>query len=183
MSSSSGSRETGLQPVLTPDDLAAYMTAQGIDARLVRDLGDTRTVPLAAIALGVDVDQVIKSLLFLVRLPDRPADPQPVLVIVGGQRLVDYRALAAYFGVSRKKARMAAAEAVLAILGYPAGGVPPFGHRTRVPAIIDAALLAGQVGDGTILYGGGGDEGTMLEITLAELLRVVQPDVLSVSSA
>jgi len=168
---------------LTPDDLGAYIAAQGIDAQLVPGLGDTRTVPLAAEALGVASDQIIKSLLFLVRLPERADDPQPVLVIVGGERLVDYRALAAHFGVSRKRVRMASADAVLAILGYPAGGVPPFGHRTTVPAIVDAALLEGHVPAGRTLYGGGGDEGTMLRITLAELLRVVQPEPVRLSSA
>jgi prolyl-tRNA editing enzyme YbaK/EbsC (Cys-tRNA(Pro) deacylase) len=178
-----GSKQNGFTTSLTPDDLEAYITTEGIDARLVRGLGDTRTVPLAAAALGVGADQIIKSLLFLLHLPDRPAGPQPVLVIVGGERRVDYRALAAHFGVSRKKVRMAAADVVLAVLGYPAGGVPPFGHRTKVPAIIDAALLASQADDRATVYAGGGDEGTMLEITLAELLRVVQPEVLDLTSA
>lgn len=183
MSSSLGSTQPGGALVLTPDDLETYITTEGIDAGLVRDLGDTRTVPLAAAALGVGADQIIKSLLFLLRLADRPAGPQPVLVIVGGERRVDYKALATHFGVSRKRVRMAAADAVLDLLGYPAGGVPPFGHRTKVPALIDAALLAAQPEDRAPVYGGGGDEGTMLEITLAELLRVVQPEILNLTSA
>jgi prolyl-tRNA editing enzyme YbaK/EbsC (Cys-tRNA(Pro) deacylase) len=167
---------------LSPDDLQTYIDQEGIAARLVRDLGDTRTVPLAAEALGVETDQIIKSLLFLVKLPQRKDSPQPVLVIVGGERRVDYRAIAARFGVSRKKVRMASAEVVLEVTGYPAGGVPPFGHRTAVPAILDAALAAVPQGDRATVYGGGGDEGTMLEITVSELLRVVQPEVLSISS-
>jgi prolyl-tRNA editing enzyme YbaK/EbsC (Cys-tRNA(Pro) deacylase) len=183
MSSSLGSKRNGSTSALTPDDLEAYLTSEGIEARLVRDLGDTRTVPLAAAALGVEADRIIKSLLFLVRLPGQPGVPQPVLVIVGGERRVDYRALGAHFDVSRKKVRMAAADVVLALLGYPAGGVPPFGHRAQVPVIVDAALLAAQADDCTTVYGGGGDEGTMLEITLAELLRVVQPEVLDLTSA
>ncbi len=167
---------------LSPNDLQAYMDEKGIAARLVRGLGDTRTVPLAAAALGVEPEQIIKSLLFLVHLPERQGGPQPVLVIVGGERRVDYRAIAARFGVSRKKVRMAAADVVLEVTGYPAGGVPPFGHHSVVPAILDAAILAGSPADAATVYGGGGDEETMLEITLAELLRVVQPELLSVSS-
>jgi prolyl-tRNA editing enzyme YbaK/EbsC (Cys-tRNA(Pro) deacylase) len=46
---------------------------------------------------------------------------------------------------------------------------------------MDAALVGQQSGQATV-YGGGGDERTMLEITLAELLRVARPEVLSVSS-
>jgi prolyl-tRNA editing enzyme YbaK/EbsC (Cys-tRNA(Pro) deacylase) len=182
MVSSSMSGQDGPDPVLTPDDLEAYIVTEGIAARLVRGLGDTRTVPLAAAALGVEVHQIIKSLLFLLRLPDRPSSPQPVLVIMDGSHRVDRRAIAAHFGVSRKRVRFASAEAVLALLGYPAGGVPPFGHRTKVPAIMDAALLAQQAGEHGMVYGGGGDETTMLEITVAELQRVVRPEILSVSA-
>ena len=182
MVSSSMSGQVGPVPVLTPDDLEAHIATEGIAARLVRGLGDTRTAPLAAAALGVEAHQIIKSLLFLVRLPDRPASPQPVLVIIDGKHRVDHRAIAAHFGVSRKRVRLASADEVLAVLGYPAGGVPPFGHRTKVSAIMDAALLALQPSDRATVYGGGGDESTMLETSVAELLRVVQPEILSVSS-
>jgi prolyl-tRNA editing enzyme YbaK/EbsC (Cys-tRNA(Pro) deacylase) len=181
MASSSMSGEVRPGPVLKPEDLQAYIAAEGIAARLLCDLGDTSTVPLAAAALGVGVQRIIKSLLFLVRLPDPSASPQPVLVVIGGPHQVDHRAIAARFGVSRKRVRLASAEEVLAILGYPAGGVPPFGHRTKVPVLMDAALVGQQSGQATV-YGGGGDERTMLEITLAELLRVARPEVLSVSS-
>jgi prolyl-tRNA editing enzyme YbaK/EbsC (Cys-tRNA(Pro) deacylase) len=174
---------TGPEPaLLTPDDLQAYITKEGIAAQLVRGLGDTSTVPLAAQALGVDPEHIVKSLLFLVQLMQRKDHPQPVLVIAGGERRVDYRAIGARFGVSRKKVRMASADVVLAVTGYPAGGVPPFGHRTPIPVFLDAALLAHQAGGDATVYGGGGDEGTMLQVTVSELLRVVQPEVLSVSS-
>jgi prolyl-tRNA editing enzyme YbaK/EbsC (Cys-tRNA(Pro) deacylase) len=166
---------------MSPEDLQAYIITEGITARLVRDLGDTRTVPLAAEALGVRPEQIIKSLLFLVKLPERKESLQPVLVIVGGDCRVDYRAIGARFGVSRKKVRMASAEVVLEVTGYPAGGVPPFGHRTPIPVMVDAALLAGQAAEDATVYGGGGDEGTMLEVTVAELLRVLHPEVLRLS--
>jgi prolyl-tRNA editing enzyme YbaK/EbsC (Cys-tRNA(Pro) deacylase) len=161
--------------------LEAYIATQGIAAQLVRGLGDTRTVQLAAAALGVEADRIVKSLLFLVRLPDQPASRQPVLVIVDGMHRVDRKAIAAHFGVSRKKVRLASAEEVRAVLGYPAGGVPPFGHRTKVSAILDSALLALDGSDRATVYCGGGDETTMLESSVAELLRVVQPTVLAVS--
>jgi len=167
--------------VLTPDDLQAYITAHGITARLVRDLGDTSTVPLAAAALGVETERIIKSLLLLVKLPGGDA-PRPVLVISNGERRVDYRAIGDHFGVNRKKVEFAPADVVLALFGYPAGGVPPFGHRTTVPVILDAALLTLPGGDGAMVYGGGGDDSTMLEITVAELRRVVQPEILDTSS-
>jgi prolyl-tRNA editing enzyme YbaK/EbsC (Cys-tRNA(Pro) deacylase) len=183
MTHSSALSHSGAAVALTPDDLQDHIDVHGIAAWLVRGLGDTSTVPLAAAALGVETERIIKSLLLLVRLPGGGDNPQPVLVISNGERRVDYRAVAARFGVSRKKVELAPADVVLALFGYPAGGVPPFGHRTLVPVILDVAVLALPGGDTATVYGGGGDDSTMLEITVGELRRVVQPEILDTSSA
>jgi prolyl-tRNA editing enzyme YbaK/EbsC (Cys-tRNA(Pro) deacylase) len=174
---------SGTAAILTPSDLQAYIVAHGIAARLVRNLGDTSTVPLAAAALGVEPGRIIKSLLLLVKLPGRGDSPQPMLVISNGERRVDYRAIGAHFGIGRKKVEFAPPDVVLALFGYPAGGVPPFGHRTPVPVILDAAVLALPGGDAATIYGGGGDDSTMLEITVGELRRVVQHEILDTSCA
>ena len=168
--------------MLTPDDLEAAIASQRIAARLVRNLGDTSTVPLAAAALGVGAERIVKSMLFLVQLPGQVDSPQPVLVVCDGTRRVDYRAIAARFGVSRKKVELASAAVVLDTLGYPAGGVPPIGHRTKVPTVLDSALLAQEAGYHAAVYGGGGDDSTMLEIQVGELRRVLQPEVLDVTA-
>ncbi len=67
------------------------------------------------------------------------------------------------------------------LLGYPAGGVPPFGHRTRLPVIVDASMIDAAKRFGGMVYGGGGDHATMMAVSVAELLRVLQPEVLAVS--
>ena len=171
------------RPPQTPADLQAYIDQHAIRARLLDGIGGTPTVPAAAAALGVKTAQIIKTLLFLIeRVNESDRSVQPVVVISNGESRVDKRPLADHFGVGKKRVKLAPADVVLDLLGYPAGGVPPFGHRTKVPALIDAELLAAQP-EHKALYGGGGDEGTMLEITLAELLRVVQPEVLNLTSA
>lgn len=170
-------------PALTPADLQAHIATHGIAARLIGGLGETSTVLLAATALGVAPEQIIKSLLLLVKLPGAASSPQPVLVISNGERRVDYRAIGAHFGVSCKKVELAPADVVLAVLGYPAGGVPPLGHRTAVPVILDPGVPALPGGDNATVYGGGGDECTMLEITVAELRRVVPFEVVDTSQA
>ena len=85
---------------------------------------ETPTVPAAAAALGVATAQIIKSLLFMVR-------DQPVLVIASGETMVDRGILAARFGVGKKQIKLADAETVLRLTGYPAGGVPPSATRRR----------------------------------------------------
>ena len=101
--------------------LARFIAQHGIAAEIVPMTVETPTVPAAAAALGVSPAQIIKSLLFMVR-------DQPVLVIASGETMVDRGILAARFGVGKKQIKLADAETVLRLTGYPAGGVPPFGH-------------------------------------------------------
>jgi len=62
---------------------------------------------------------------------------------------------------------------VVELTGYPVGGVPPFGHRSTIPVLLDRSVLALAV-----IYGGGGDDRTMLKISTRELLRVTEATVL-----
>ena len=145
---------------LIPSDLARFIAEHGIAAELIPMAVETPPVPAAAAALGVAPGQIIKSLLFLVR-------EEPVLVIASGDAPVDRAVLAARFGAGKKQVKLADAETVLRVIGYPVGGVPPFGHVTRVPVLLDVAVQRWET-----IYGGGGDDHTLLHIAPAELARV-----------
>jgi len=145
---------------LTPTDLARFIAGHDIAAEIVPMSVETPTVPAAAAALGVSTGQIIKSLLFLVR-------DQPVLVIASGETLVDRGVLAARYGVGKKQVKLADAETVLRLTGYPAGGVPPFGHPERLLTLLDCGVAAWDA-----IYGGGGDDRTLLRIAPGELARV-----------
>ena len=125
----------------------------------------------AAAALGIEPGQVIKSLLFLVV-------GEPVLVIASGAAPVDRGALAARFGVGKKQIKLADAETVLRLTGYPIGGVPPFGHPVPIPTLLDRAVLAWDV-----IYGGGGDERTLLRIAPEELARAAGAEWITLAEA
>lgn len=99
------------------------LRAHGVDAP-VRMLPDSaRTAAEAAAAIGVQLGQIVKSLVFV-----RGADP--VLVLCAGDRTVDADAL----GVTR-----APAKQVRELTGYAIGGIPPIGHRD-METILDASL-------------------------------------------
>jgi prolyl-tRNA editing enzyme YbaK/EbsC (Cys-tRNA(Pro) deacylase) len=96
----------------------------------------TRTADDAARAVGCDVGQIVKSLVFV-------AAGRPVVALVSGANRVDLRRLGAVAGEPVTKAD---AQAARAATGYAIGGVPPFGHATGVPVFMDRDLLAhGQV--------------------------------------
>ncbi|HBY98740.1 MAG TPA: EbsC protein [Chloroflexi bacterium] len=159
----------------TPADLQHYITAHGITAEVVFPAQETPTVPAAAAAMGCEPDQIIKSVLFLVE-DGTSSGRRPVLVIACGTARIDYKALAAHFGVSRKKVRLAPPHVVLETLGYPAGGVPPFGHITPVPVLMDEAVTRQAV-----VYGGGGDDRSLMRLTVDELRRVTRAAAVAVS--
>jgi prolyl-tRNA editing enzyme YbaK/EbsC (Cys-tRNA(Pro) deacylase) len=166
----------------TPDDLQAYIEANQLSAQLLRDVGATPTVADAAAVLGVDSEQIAKTLLFLIDEPGaQDTALRPVVVVSHGERRVDRKRLAAHLGVSNGRVRFAPADVVLELLGYPAGGVPPFGHRTHVRYILDASMVATAEQYHGVFFGGGGDDRTMLKLTIEELIRVVSPEIVAVS--
>ncbi|MGL4649642.1 MAG: YbaK/EbsC family protein [Caldilineaceae bacterium] len=166
--------------LLGPDDLAAFLLVHAPEAMLVRDLGDTPTVPAAATALGVETDQIVKTLLFLV---EEASGPSMVVVVGNGERRVDKGLLAAHLGVSKKRLALAPAHLVAAQLGYAVGGVPPFGHRSTLPVLLDGSVTTAAERYGGILYGGGGDDRTMMRLPYATLLRLCAPTILPLSAA
>jgi prolyl-tRNA editing enzyme YbaK/EbsC (Cys-tRNA(Pro) deacylase) len=92
----------------------------------------TKTAADAAAAIGVDVGQIVKSLVFLV-------DGVAVMALVAGDNQLDERKLAgAHAGTSVGRAD---ADAVRAATGFPIGGVPPFGHTTDLAVYVDEDLL------------------------------------------
>lgn len=144
----------------TPADLAAFIAAEGITATILPVTADTPTVSEAAAALGISEGQIIKTLLFVVK-------DAPVVVIASGDTLVDRRPIAARFGVGKKQVKLADAETVLAMIGYAVGGVPPFGHTVRCTVLLDEKMRRWDV-----VYGGGGDDRTLLAVAPAEIQRV-----------
>jgi Cys-tRNA(Pro) deacylase len=93
----------------------------------------TRTAADAATAIGCDVAQIVKSLVFV-------ADEQPVLVLTSGANRVDTGRVAAHLGAA--EVRKATADEVRSATGYGIGGTPPLGHETSLPVLLDEDLLA-----------------------------------------
>jgi prolyl-tRNA editing enzyme YbaK/EbsC (Cys-tRNA(Pro) deacylase) len=92
-----------------------------------------------------------------------------VFMISSGDTPADRRPIADRFGVGKEQVKLADAETVLRLISYPAGGVPPFGHAAAVAILLDRAVLAWDV-----IYGGGGDDHTLLRIAPVELERVTE---------
>ncbi len=117
----------------------------------------TKTAVDAARAVGVDVAQIVKSLVFRV-------DGQPVMALVPGDRRVDEAKLAVASGGSVVE-RMDAAS-VRDVTGFSIGGVPPIGHS--LPVYVDRPIA-------------GYDEVWVAAGTGTDVFAVAPPDLIRVT--
>lgn len=107
--------------------------AAGLEIEVRQYPDGTRTAADAARSIGCDVAQIVKSLVFV-------ADGRAVLALVGGDERLDTGKLARELGAS--EVRRAQANEARDATGYAIGGVPPLGHATPLPILIDEHLLA-----------------------------------------
>lgn len=133
---------TATVPSMTaPEDNAAHprfaeaLRELGLDDLLprVRRFPDaTRTAQEAATAIGCDLSQICKSLIFA-------ADGVPVLVLMDGASRVDVELVRRELGA--EKVTRAKVDLVRETTGYAIGGVPPFGHVSKTRVLADRSLL------------------------------------------
>ncbi|MFJ9559780.1 YbaK/EbsC family protein [Streptomyces fuscichromogenes] len=118
---------------------AAALEELGLGAlasRIRRFPDATRTAVEAAAAVGCELSEICKSLIFA-------ADGVPVLVLMDGASRVDPELVRKELGAG--KVTRAGADVVRETTGYAIGGVPPFGHRTRTRVLADRELLRHDV--------------------------------------
>lgn len=106
--------------------------AAGLDSRVIELAVAARTSAQAADALGVEVGQIAKSLVFRASNSGRA-----VLVIAAGDRRVDEQRLATLLGEPIERA---APEFVRENSGFAIGGVAPIGHARTMMTFVDTSL-------------------------------------------
>ncbi len=97
---------------------------RGLDVEVQVLPDSTRTAVEAAAAVGCEVGQIVKSLVFM-------RDGEPVMVLCAGDRRVAARRL----GLSP-----ASADEARAATGFSIGGIPPLGHGQPLETLIDESL-------------------------------------------
>jgi prolyl-tRNA editing enzyme YbaK/EbsC (Cys-tRNA(Pro) deacylase) len=118
----------------------AAAAQRGVAIEIVAFAASTHTAGEAAAAIGVQLGQIVKSLVFM-----GPVDPardeaglEPLIALVRGSDRVDLGRLAS--AAARPRLRRATADEARQATGYPIGGVPPFGHSRKIMVVMDPAL-------------------------------------------
>ena len=109
--------------------------AAGLHLDVRRFPEGTRTAADAARAVGCEIGQIVKSLVFM-------ADGEPFLALTSGPNRADPERLAGLVGAAVRRADPGEARAAT---GYAIGGTPPFGHPRPLRVLVDRDLLAYDV--------------------------------------
>jgi prolyl-tRNA editing enzyme YbaK/EbsC (Cys-tRNA(Pro) deacylase) len=96
----------------------------------------THTAAEAAAAVGAEIGQIVKSLVFVA--PRKGGAPEPILCLVAGSNRVDVARLAAV--TSEREIRRATAREAHELTGFSIGGIPPIGHGRSIRVVMDPDL-------------------------------------------
>lgn len=109
---------------------------KGVTLEIVSFPESTHTAEEAARAVGADLAQIVKSLVFVGR--DEEGRPEPIVALVSGADRVDVRRLAAVAG--QPDIRRASAGEARELTGFVIGGIPPIGHARPAQVVMDQDL-------------------------------------------
>ena len=144
------------------DRFTASAAELGVTVEVRRFPEGTKTAQDAARAIGCDVDQIVKSLVFV-------ADGELFLALTAGSNRADQSKLASLMGA--EKVRRANAEEALEATGYSIGGTPPFGHPRQLRVFIDRDLLQHDE-----VWAGAGTPDSVFPLTPDELIRAAHAE-------
>jgi len=138
--------------------VANVLREQGVPARLEEFEHGTGSARDAARAAGCELEQIVKSLVFV-------CDGSPVLALLPGDRRADSKKVAAAAGAF--EARVANPEEVVAATGFGPGAVAPFPAPHIVTTLIDHALLGHDV-----VWCGAGSDRHIMGLSPHDVARV-----------
>ena len=133
----------------------SYLDQFDMGLRIIELEDSTSTCELAAAALGVEVGQIAKTLVFL-------ADDRPVLIVASGDNRIKIGKLKRRLGVS--KVRMADPETVERVTGYSVGGVCPVDLPDKPPILLDDSMRRFPV-----VFAAAGTPNSALPLTMQQL--------------
>lgn len=129
--------------------------------QVVEFLASTKTSADAAAAVGCEVGQIAKSIVF-----KTVREQKPVLVIASGTNRVDEKKVTAVLG---EKVKSADAEFVIKHAGVAPGGVPPVGHVVEPIVVLDQDLQKFEV-----IWAAAGTPNAVFKLTWADLVTLTR---------
>jgi len=143
------------------------LQAGGFASEVVELADSTRTAKEAAQAVGCQIAQIVKSLIFKGK-----ESGKPILVLASGSNRVNEKRLGELAG---EKIEKADAQFVRQHTGYAVGGVPPLGHVEQIRTFIDQDLLGYEE-----IWAAAGTPFAVFRLSPADLEKMTGGEIVSI---
>jgi Cys-tRNA(Pro) deacylase len=144
------------------------LKAHGLECQVLNMKETTRSAQDAANSLGCQVEQIVKSLVFMTKKTKKP-----ILVVASGANRVNTKKIR---NLLSEPIKMADPDFVRAKTGFVVGGVPPLGHSNPLETFIDEDLLKYPE-----IWAAAGSSNTMFKLSPDDLQKITQGQVISVT--
>jgi Cys-tRNA(Pro) deacylase len=139
----------------------------GIELEVVEFPESTRTAADAARAIGCQVGQIAKSLIFKTKTSERP-----ILIIASGANRVNEKKMRDLIGekIVRPDAAFVRAET-----GFAIGGIPPLGHTSQLETYLDEDLMEFDT-----IWAAAGTPNAVFRLTPDQMKKITNGNLISV---
>ena len=143
------------------------LVAAGVECKVMELPDSTRSAQEAAEAVGCEIGQIVKSLVFQGR-----KSGEPLLVLTSGANQVNEKKIGELIAEPIKKA---SADFVREKSGFAIGGVPPVGHLEKLRTFIDEDLMQHED-----VWAAAGTPHALFKLRSADLEQLTQGGIVSV---
>jgi len=143
------------------------LKTHGLSCQVLEMKETTRSAMDAAQAVGCQVGQIVKSLVFMGKKTKKP-----ILVVASGANRVNIKRLGK---ILSEPIKMADPDFVRAKTGFAIGGVPPLGHSQPLEIFIDEDLLKFKE-----IWAAAGTPHALFKLSPHDLEKITDGQVISV---
>jgi len=122
----------------------------------------------ASRATDIPLGKIIKTLVFVNQ------DSKPLIAIVRADCNVSRHKLESCS--HSKSVKIASDETAEKVTGYPTGGIPPVGHKKRLPVYLDQRVL-----NNDYVWCGGGARTKLVKLRVQDITKLVAPQICDIS--
>ncbi len=148
-------------------NLVAFLRQNKIDFEFI-EKKSTHHALEASQATDIPLNEIIKTLVFV------DQDLKTLVAIVRADCTVSRHKLESCSG--SRSVRIASNELAERVTGYPTGGIPPVGHKKKLPVYVDNHVLENEY-----FWCGGGSRTKLIRLKVSDVIRLSSPQVCDIS--
>ena len=148
-------------------NLTAFLRQNKIEFQFL-EKSSTHHASEASKAANIPLDKIAKTLVFVNQ------NSKPLVAIVRADCSVSRHKLESCS--HSKSVKLASDETAERVTGYPTGGIPPVGHRKRMPIYLDE-----QVVNNEYVWFGGGTRTRLVRLKVQDIIKLVAPQICDIS--